>query len=448
MLPIKEYISNPRTTAIVFLGHFGQWLPDKTYLKIMFRLKTGHKLHLRNPKTFSEKLQWLKLYNRRPEYTMMVDKYAVKDYVAKIIGDEYVIPTLGVWDRPEDIDFDSLPNQFVLKTTHGGGSIGVVVCKDKSKFNRQKAIDTLNDSMKQDVYRYSKEWPYKNVKPRVIAEQYIDPAPNVDGLPDYKWYCFNGEPKFCQVIQDRNISETIDFFDTDWNHQEFIGFEPQAKHAAVLPAKPDNIETHLRIARELSKDIPFARIDLYETGADTFFGEVTFYPACGFGSFRPNQYNEILGQMLVLPGKNRGGVIIKQLQNNSLKITQPDLLDYKYFCFNGKVQALFVATERQTAGEDVKFDFFDKDYNHLPFKQGHENSMVMPSKPKNFDLMKQLAEKLSKGIPQVRVDMYDLGDRVLFGEMTFFHFSGTMPFEPEKWDRTFGDWLTLPNKYK
>ena len=446
MLPIKEYIKRPRTTAIVLLSHFGQWLPDKTYLKIMFRLKMGHKLNLRNPKTFSEKIQWLKLYNRRPEYTTMVDKYAVKEYVAQKIGSEYVIPTLGVWDKPEEIDWESLPNQFVLKTTHGGGSEGVVICTDKSCFDKHQAIGKLKVSMKQDVYRYSKEWPYKNVIRRIIAEQYIDPKPNVSELPDYKWYCFNGEPKFCQVIQDRSTKETIDFFDLDWRHQDFLGLNSDAGPAAERPSRPANLDTQIRIARGLSKDIPFSRIDLYKTGDSTYFGEVTFFPASGFGQFRPEQYNEILGQMLNLPGEKRGGVIISELFDNSLQISAPDLPDYKFFCFDGKVKALFVGTERQKKGTDVKFDFFDAEFKHLPFKQGHENAAMTPHCPKNFELMKQLASKLSEGIPQVRVDFYEVGDKVLFGELTFSHFSGTVAFEPKEWDCKFGEWIELPTK--
>ena len=163
----------------------------------------------------------------------------------------------------------------------------------------------LQQSMKQDIYSALREWPYKNVPRRVIAEQYIEPGSNKNDLSDYKWYCFNGEPKFCQIIQDRSSNETIDFFDTEWNHQAFVGLNPVSGptlgHAAIVPECPVNLETQIHIARELSKGIPFSRIDLYETAGHTFFGEITFYPASGFGVFTPNQYNEIIGQMLVLP---------------------------------------------------------------------------------------------------------------------------------------------------
>lgn len=312
MLLVKHYISNPRSAAISALEHLGLWLPDKTYLKWMFRLKMGKRLNLRNPQTFSEKLQWLKLYNRRPEYTQMVDKYAVKDYVAKIIGDEYIIPTLGVWDKPEDIEWESLPDKFVLKTTIGGGSSGVVICRDKSTFDRENAIKRLKYSLdNDDIYRTLKEWPYKNVPHRIIAEKYIDSVPNVKDLPDYKWYCFGGEPKFCQVIQNRSTKETIDFFDTEWKHQDFVGLNhvigPAFDFAVTEIERPSHLQTHLQIARKLSKGLPFSRIDLYETGNNTYFGEITFYPMSGMGVFKPDQYNDILGKMIELPGEKRGG---------------------------------------------------------------------------------------------------------------------------------------------
>lgn len=283
-------------------------LPDKLYLKIKFKKLMGYPLNLKEPKTFSEKIQWLKLYNHRPEYTKMVDKYAVKGYVANIIGKEYVIPTLGVWNRVEDIDWDELPNSFVLKCTHDSG--GVIICKDKISFDREAAIKKMNHSFKKNYYKIWREWPYKNVPKRIIAEEYINPSPSVTDLPDYKWYCFNGEPKYCQVIQNRSSYETIDFFDTNWEHQEFIGLNHKATYASVLPERPINLDTHIRIVRELSKGMPFVRVDLYETGGNTYFGEITFYPMSGFGKFQPDKYNEILGQMISLPGKYRGSKLL------------------------------------------------------------------------------------------------------------------------------------------
>ena len=276
-------------------------LPDKPYLSLKYFNVFGRFPNWKSPQTYSEKLQWLKLYDRNPEYTMMVDKYAVKKYVADIIGNDYVIPTLGVWGKPEEIDWNVLPNQFVLKTTHGGGNEGVVICRNKTTFDKQAAIDKLNASFRTDLYKVWREWPYKNVPKRVLAEKYIEPNPETN-----------------------------------------------------------------------------------------------------------------------------------------------DLSDYKFFCFDGKVKGLFVATERQNPNEEVKFDFFDDNYNHLPLRQGHDHTKVTPPKPKNFELMKRISEQLSKGFPHVRIDLYDLGDKVLFGEITFFHFSGLVKFEPEEWDKILGDYLILP----
>lgn len=300
---IKKIINNP---ALLFLtlGHRGlfNWMSDKTYLSIAYRIRMGKKLNLESPETFNEKLQWLKLYNRNPKYTDMVDKYKAKEYVSKMIGTEYVIPTIGVWDKFEDIDFDSLPNQFVLKCTHDSG--GLVICRDKQKLDISAVKRKINKSLKHNFYYAQREWPYKNVKPRIIAEQYME----------------------------------------------------------------DKEDKELR--------------------------------------------------------------------------------DYKFFCFDGRVKALFVATDRGNKYEETKFDFFDEEFNHLEIKNGHPNANKVPHKPKQFNLMKDLAKKLSKGIPQVRVDFYEVNGQVYFGEMTFFNFSGMTPFEPEEWDYKFGSWIKLPNSTK
>lgn len=307
MQPIVNYIKHPYSLIDALVHNFGQWLPDSTYIRLRYRCQMGKRLNLKHPKTFQEKLQWLKLHDHNPEYTKMVDKVLVKEYVASKVGSEYVIPLLGVWDKPEDIEWDLLPNRFVLKTNHSGGNTGVVICHDKSTFDRQLAISKLNASLRGDVYKNLREWPYKNVKKKVFAEEFVESKPDVSDLTDYKWYCFNGEPKYCQVIQNRTTKETIDFFDTDWNHQDFVGMNPAAAPAAVSPAKPSNLDIQIKIARELSKGTSFSRIDLYETEKNTFFGEVTFYPFSGYGVFTPNQYNEMLGKMLTLPGEQVGG---------------------------------------------------------------------------------------------------------------------------------------------
>lgn len=295
---IFRLLFHPNRLLYVIVSKY-PWLikDDKKYINFLWKNRMNYPLNLDSPKTYNEKLQWLKLYNQNPSYTTMVDKYLVKDYVANIIGEEYIIPTLAVYESVEDIEFETLPNQFVLKCTHDSG--GLVICKDKSKLDTFRAIKKIRKSLNTDFYLLAREWPYKNVQRRVLAEKYMEDK-----------------------------------------------------------------ETH-------------------------------------------------------------------------------ELRDYKFFCFNGKPEFLFIATGRQSQNEPY-FDFFDMDFNHLPFKHGHPNSPVLPQKPKKFELMKQLAEKLSQGFAHLRVDLYEINDKVYFGELTFFHHSGMVPFEPQEWDFKFGELIQLP----
>lgn len=296
---ISRYIKRLPALGVRVLQKYGAWIPDKPYVSLLFRFKMGRPLNLKNPQCYSDKIQWLKLYDRRPEYTQMVDKYAVKEYVSRVVGEKYIIPTLGIWNRPEDIEWEKLPDSFVLKTTHGGGNTGVVICKDKSLLDKERIVAMLNKSLKQDIYKTLREWPYKNVPKRIIAEQYIKP----------------------------------------------------------------------------------------EDGAN-------------------------------------------------------DIPDYKFFCFDGAVKALFIGTDRSSG--DVKFDYFDADFNHLDLVQFHPMSGKVLEKPPHYEEMKEVASKLSRGIPHVRVDLYNVNGRIYFGELTFYHHGGVTPFHPESWDYRFGEWLNLP----
>ena len=301
-VPYYEFYMNQdlRNIYIHFYG-FLHKIPclkhnDKLAIKLGWYSHMSYRLNLKHPVSYNEKLQWMKLFDHNPSYTQMVDKFAVKDYVANIIGREYVIPTLGVWDSFDDIDFSLLPNQFVLKCTHDSG--GLVICKDKSMLDVCAAKAKIENSLAVDFYAMGREWPYKNVPKRIIAEEY----------------------------------------------------------------KEDK-----------------------KTG---------------------------------------------------------ELRDYKFFCFNGRVKWMFIATERQHH-EEPYFDFFDEDFNHLDIRQGHPNAPKIPEKPINFEIMKQLASKLSKNLKQIRVDFYEVDGKVYFGELTFFHHGGWTPFEPEEWDYIFGKELQL-----
>ena len=278
---------------------FFRFLDDETCIKKLFKVRLGYQLDLDNPRTFNEKLQWLKLYNRNPIYTSMVDKFAVKEYVASIIGEQYIIPTLGVWDRFDDIDFDSLPDQFVLKCTHDSG--GLVIVKDKSKMDLKAARKKINKSLKRNYFYVGREWPYKNVKPRIIAEHFLE-NPESAELNDYKFLCFDGKVKCSFVCTDRYSKEGlhVTFFDKDWNMMPFTRHYPKSEED--IP-KPDCYKDMISIAERLSKDIPFVRIDLYEFIGNVMFGEYTFYPGSGYEEFMPVEWDYKIGEWLHLPEK-------------------------------------------------------------------------------------------------------------------------------------------------
>ena len=280
MRKLFDYLfHSPSKLFMAILMRIAPIVPDKLYLRWLFRLYMGYKLNLKNPQTFSEKLQWLKLYDRKPEYTQMVDKYEVKKYVAGIIGEEHIIPTLGVWNSFDEIDFDALPNQFVLKTTHGGGNTGVVICKDKAIFNRDEAKAKLQRSLKQNIYRTLREWPYMNVKSRIIAEQYI--VDSKGELNDFKFSCYDGNVTDVMICMERSIGDTkFYFFDKNWQLLRYNKRGLAAPEGFTVP-KPENMDLMFRLASELSKGIPYLRVDLYNVDGKIYFGETTFFPQSG-----------------------------------------------------------------------------------------------------------------------------------------------------------------------
>jgi len=292
---IAKYIKDP-VKIIFFLQNRCNFpvLPDKLYLKISYRNAMGKKLDLKNPKTFTEKLQWLKLYDRKPAYTAMVDKCEAKKYVADRIGAEHIIPTLGVWERFEDIDFDALPEQFVLKCTHDSG--GLVIVKDKAKLDIPAARKKLEKSLRRNYFYSGREWPYKNIQPRIIAEQYLS---ELNGLKDYKLYCFSGEVKLILVVQGRETPHvTGDYFDENGKPLELLlGFS----RADICPALPESFQEMKRLAMILSEGIPHVRVDLYETNGNIYFGELTFFDGSGMDKLEPETWDFRLGDMLTLP---------------------------------------------------------------------------------------------------------------------------------------------------
>lgn len=278
---------------------------DALYLKVLFFFEMrGKILHLKNPKSFNEKLQWLKIYDYKPEYTKLVDKLAVKNYVESRVGDEYIIPTLAVWDSVADIDWDSLPNQFVLKTTHGGGGCGVIVCSDKTKFDKIKAKNKLKKSMCTNAGQTYREKPYLSVPRKIIAEKYIADqvignSENSADLRDYKFFCFNGKVKFFKIDFGRFVEHHANYYSPNGDLLPFgeVAYKPDPNHVENMPS---NLSEMIRLAETLSANYKFLRVDLYNVNGKIYFGELTFYPAAGMGAFIPEEWDEKLGNMLAL----------------------------------------------------------------------------------------------------------------------------------------------------
>lgn len=300
MRKLREILSNPLCIgAMAVRRYLKSVLNDRTYLRLLYFFEQGRPLHLKNPETFTEKIQWLKLNDRKPLYTKMVDKIEVKGLIRELVGDEYIIPTIGCWDSFDDVDFDSLPDQFVLKSTNGSGGC-VVICKDKAHFDISEAKRVIESTAKGNVGVTYREWPYLDIKPRIFAEELIT-NPDSEDLTDYKFFCFNGRPLYCQVIANRRSHETIDFYDRDWKHQEFFGLNPSVNPSGIILPKPENFALMLQLAEIISKGHIFLRVDLYNVRGKIYFGETTFYPASGFGRFQPAEWDLRLGGLIELP---------------------------------------------------------------------------------------------------------------------------------------------------
>lgn len=300
-MKIKSIFSLRKWVGLFLTTKCGKSLNDERFIRLKYYASMGKILHLKNPVTFNEKLQWLKLYDRNPAYTQMVDKYAAKEYVANIIGKEYIIPNYGVWEKPEEIDFDSLPDQFVLKVTHDSG--GLVICRDKSKLNREHVVEKLNKSLQRDYYIQSREWPYKNVKKQIIAEVYMEDEQSGHGLTDYKFFCFNGIPRFLYVSQglEDHTTAKISFFDFEGKRLPFSrsDYRPFEKNIEL----PKQFEKMIEIAKVLANEVAnsFVRIDLYSINGDIYFSEITFFPCGGMVPFDPPEWDKKMGEWIELP---------------------------------------------------------------------------------------------------------------------------------------------------
>ncbi len=310
---VNKIVKSPASVLIWLNKNTFLRLPSKAYLSVLYKKEIGNKINWKKPMTFNEKLQWLKIYDRNPEYSRMVDKAEAKDFFVEYLKKEgignpeqYIIPTLAIYDKFDDIDFDKLPKQFVIKCTHDSG--GIVICKDKEKFlsNSQKfqeARDKINSLLRKNYFWYGREWPYKNVKPRVIVEEYMQ-NDGEDELSDYKFMCFNGKVKFILMCTERySDGLKVTFFDREWEKMPFgRRYHPTSGKNI---RKPKNFDEMIKLAEILSRGVPFVRVDFYEVNGKIFFGELTFYPGSGLEEFSPEIWDKKLGDMIDLPGENK-----------------------------------------------------------------------------------------------------------------------------------------------
>ncbi len=300
MTPLEKAWKYLRNPALVFFylglkGHF-KFIPDEPYVRICYRIQMGKRLELDPPRTFNEKLQWLKLHDRRPEQTRWVDKYEVRKLIAGLVGEDHLFPLLGVWDRAEDVDFDRLPDRFVLKCTHDSG--GTVICRDKSRFDVRAARRKLAAGLKRNYYWAGREWAYKDVRPRIIAEPLMADESGTE-LKDYKFFCFDGEPRLIQVDFDRFANHKRNLYDLEWRYQPFQLMFP-TDPGRVIP-KPANLDEVLAFVRRITPKVPFMRTDLYLIGRRIYFGEFTLHHGGGAEPFQPESYDEQLGTWIRLP---------------------------------------------------------------------------------------------------------------------------------------------------
>lgn len=300
---IKTALSLCRTPRKLILaaGRNGllNFLPDRLYLKAVFKAETGYPLRLDKPQTYNEKLQWIKLYNRKPEYTLYADKYRVRSFVSEKIGAKYLIPLIGVYARAEEIPWEELPDRFVLKCSHASGYN--IICKNKKDLNIREACRSLDRWLRKNAYWSAREWCYKDIKPCIICEEFID-TEDGNTPDDYKFMCFNGEPKLIQIHHDRYGHHTLDYYTPDWEKSDLKRIDAETSEA--IAERPDKLDEMMSIARTLSENLYYARIDLYYSNQRVYFGEITLYPTGGFSTFSSFADDLKLGSYIKLPTDN------------------------------------------------------------------------------------------------------------------------------------------------
>lgn len=426
------------------------FIPDVPMIKLQYRIKTGRKLDLKNPKRFTEKLQWYKLNYKNPLMIQCVDKYDVREYVKSKGLEDILIPCYGIFDSVDEINWDDLPNQFVMKDTLGGGGNSVIIVKDKKKVNIEELKRRGKEwtSIKAHVRDAGREWPYYCGKNhRIIVEKYIEAEEKEGGLIDYKYFCFDGKPTWIYVMADRNIGQSVGVGIYNKNFEKVSVSRNDERILERCIEKPENFKMMKKISSILSEDFPEARIDLYDNDGKILFGEITFYDGSGYMTFTPDSFDLEMGRTFKLIEKHKtknkksensgGGYLQTLVISARCPVDKKTLEDYKFFCFNGNIEFLYVMGER-VIGEAVKVGIFDEKFNLLPVKRVGDELYKNFSKPDNYEEMKRIAEILAKDFPHVRVDLYSVGNKILFGELTFYNASGYMKYEPDSFDFDIG----------
>ncbi len=416
------------------------WVPDEPMVRIQYWIHTGRRLNLKNPKRFTEKLQVYKLKYRNPLMLRCTDKYEVREVVKEMGLGDILIPLIGVYNSTKEINFNELPNQFVAKTTDGGGGNQVLICRNKAKLNEVEFMATLNRWFGMPKTKsLGREWAYENHFPRRIViedlisynskQKYCDTI--IDGnrpLLDYKIFCFDGNPKFLYISDTSN--HEIVFLDMDWNILPFG--RTDYKPLKEIPPKPDNLAEIIDVAQRLSKGFPHVRVDLYNVENHVSFGELTFYTASGYIPFIPDEFDCKIGDLMTL-STGGGKILIGRATRDATS-----LVDYKFFCFNGKVRMVYGIYDRKV-GQSAKCGIYSKDFVKLNVVRNDEEvSEESLPVPVNYDMMLQIAERLSSNFPHVRVDLYNIEGRIYFGELTFYDGSGYMSFTPDSYDVELG----------
>lgn len=419
-------------------------MSDKFYLSVLWKMVMGYKLDWKHPKNFNEKLQWLKLNDRNPLYTTLVDKYRVKQWVADKIGEQYVIPTLAVYNSVDEIDLDKLPNQFVLKCNHDSGS--VVICRDKSSFDLEAAKRKLGEALKKNFYWDAREWSYKNVKRCVFAEQFMKDATMADGSLDSQVIISEGFPKV--------IDTSFALF--EWHKKRMYGVHWDLIEKEIKSRLFQNgyvFHTTLKDAHDLfekmRENMSVIRSEWYALDNKLLFVDVAISRNVKFRHVDIQKIGIEMNVCTKLPVSERfnvGWLIVMDcfvfyLHHESLIPNFVGLKDYKWFCFNGEPKVMYIANDR---AEFPTTNFYNMDFEPLPLYTKDPPAFDNPPKPKRFEEMRSLSSELSRGIPQVRVDFYENDMALYFGEMTFFHGGGLSEVHPKEWNIKMGDWIKLP----